>query len=173
MSVEGNENMNKELDQILKEEYKQDWKTVALTPRIMALICYCVPSLAIMAGHNYHHYNAVTSLFFSLVIGTSLFFGVRYSVAMRAFQSNDKPSARVLSAIRAQEGKATMSDEEAAETAIVLAPEEMDWDSLVSSFEETMNSDDMDLSTLFERSESQQRTQSRKGSWFDRFFRRN
>lgn len=173
-SVEGNENIEETFNEILKEEYKQDWELIVIPPKIITLLCFSLPALLMISSTDYHEHNIFVILFFSCIIGIGFYSSYRHQVVRRAFYSNDKPLNQVIRKVRAQ-GKQNL---------ILPAPnrlsveEESDWGLIINQLERSMemddDSDNMDLATLFDRTESEQATlpQPNRTSWLSRLFRR-
>jgi hypothetical protein len=170
MSVEGNGKIEEEFNKILKEEYRQEWQTIPISPVMVAVLCYALPALLLIGAQDYHHSNIVATLFFSAIIGTGFYAYYRNYAVTRAFFSNSKPKKQVLQELRAQENiEARLGVPDGTG---LNEDEEHDWNTLVSQLEASMESDTMTLSTLFDRAETNQATLPRR-SWFSRLFRRN
>ena len=164
--VEGNESIEESFNKILK----------AISPNLVALLCYCLPAMLMLSSADYHRHNVFVVLFFSLIIGTGFYGYYRNHAVLKAFFSNDRPVHQVVRDIRAQ-GTSTHSAA-SVETDKLTAEEESDWGIIVTQLEKSMemdeDSDSMNLSTLFDRAESEQATlpQPQRASWLKRLFRR-
>lgn len=90
-SVEGNENIEEVFNNILKEEYKQEWQIIAIPRKLITLLCYALPALLMLGTADYHSQNVLVILFFSFIVGTGFYSYVRHQSVLRAFFSNDKP----------------------------------------------------------------------------------
>ena len=174
-SVEGNEEVEAEFNKILKEEFKQEWHLIDVSPKIATLMCYLLPCLLMTAWSDYHHHNLFATLIFALIIGAGLHGYYRHQVVVKAFFSSDRPVGEVIREIRDREAR-----ERQAEQPVVAVQEEEDWDEIVARLEVSMdniddngnsNSDKMNLATLFDRGDSAPRLA--KKSWFGRIFKRN
>lgn len=173
-SVEGNENIEEAFNAILKEEYKQEWGLIAIPRKIVALFCYAFPIMMMLSTADYHHHNIFAVLFFGSIIGTGFYSYYRHSSVVKAFFSNDKPASQVIRDVRAQ----ALTHIHTPEAGQLTREEEADWGLIVDKLEQSMemvddDSDSMNVSTLFDRAESEQATlQPKKSSWLQRLFGR-
>jgi hypothetical protein len=179
MSVEDNKDIEEEFNRILSEEYKQDWETIVIPPKIVALFCYSIPALMLISSQDYHHQNVMAVLFFSFIVGAGFHGFYRYHTVVKAFFSNEKPVSQVIRDIRAQEALDERSGGSTTNSLTEVA--EQDWDAMMVQLEHSMDtnlnpdSDVMNVSTIFDRAESEQATLAppTRTSWFKRLFRRN
>ena len=127
---------------------------------------------------DYHNQNVMAILFFSALIGTG-FYGYYHSHAViRSFFSNEKPSIHVIRSVEAQQSVGQIP-QPAPDSRSLTEEEESDWGIIVAQLEKSMEmeeeeSDSMNLSSLFDRAETEQATLPQtRTSWFKRFFGRN
>lgn len=168
-SVEGNENIEEVFNQILKEEYKQEWQLIAFPPKLVAFFCYALPALLMLSSGDYHTQNVLVLLFLSAIIGTGLYMHYRYHSVIKAFFSNDKPLNQIVREVQVRAKNNPPSSP-------LTQVEESDWNLIISKFEKSMeaedeDSDTMNLSTLFDRTE-QTTLPPKRASWLSRFFGR-
>lgn len=164
-SVEGNENIEETFNKILQEEYKQQWELISVPKKLMAFFCYTLPALLLLGVGDYHNQNVLVILFFSAIIGTGCYSYLRHQTAMKSFFSNDRPLSQVIQEVKSQKNDSFSLSEE----------EESDWSLIVAKLEKSMetedDSDNMTLSTLFDRSEPTV-LPTKRASWLSRFFGR-
>lgn len=176
MSVEDNENIEEEFNKILKAEYSQDWLHIKIPPKLIAVFCFTLPALLMLSGSNYHH-NITVTLFFSLVMGTGFYAYYRYHKVFSLFFSESKPLNQIIREVRAQdelENRFGMTTPAAPDN---KAPEEeyADFDTLIQQLEASMEPDEMNLTTLFDRADSEPatlNTPKKRTSWFRRLLGR-
>lgn len=167
-SVEGNENIEEVFNKILKEEYKQEWELIVIPKKLMAFFCYTIPALLMLGAGDYHNQNVLVILFFSAIIGTGTYSYLRHQTVLKAFFSNDRPISQVIHEVRSQTKTNSSSTP-------LTQEEETDWNFLVAKLEKSMeseeDSDTMNLSTLFDRTE-QTTLPPKRASWLSRLFGR-
>lgn len=168
-SVEGNENIEEVFNQILREEYKQEWKLIAIPRKLIAFLCYTIPAMLMLSSGDYHNQNVLAILFFSAIIGAGFYNYLRHHTSLKAFFSNEKPLSEVIDEVKAQAKNVITSDK-------LTVEEESDWSLIVSKLEKSMetesgDSDTMNLSTLFDRTD-QTTLPPKRASWLSRFFGR-
>lgn len=181
MSVEDKSSIEEEFNRILSQEYKQEWITIVIPSKIKAIFCYSLPALMMIGSTDYHHQNVFAVLFFSFIIGAGFHSFYHYHAVVRAFFSNEKPLTQVIREVRAQDALDDLSGASTSNSTSLTPVEEQDWDELMLQLEKSMDlnpdpdSTEMNVATLFDRSESEQPTlpQPTRTSWLKRLFRRN
>lgn len=172
---ESNEEIEKEFREILKKEYSSDFKLIQVSHKFIVFWCYALPMLAMMTLVN-HNGDPIAAMIFAGVIGTGFFMYYRHSKIIRGFIKQDKPLKQVITEIRQQERNDPLHEIFGNQ----LTPTETaHWNSIISDYEESQDSNEMNVSTLFDTNNETAPTVHLnpapipvKRSWLKRLFRR-
>lgn len=173
----GNENIDEDFNQILKEEYSQDGVIINIPSYLVAVFCYSLPTLTLINSANYND-DLLAVLFSGLVSGTGFYAYYRYNHVLRLLlKPNTRPLSRTIRDVRYQE-QFELQLPKTEENIYTISDDEEEWENILSKLEQSMeqvedeNSETMNASTLFDRPETPQMAPPEKISWFKRLFRK-